>query len=449
VSPPGDVDVAPDESTDSVVLRTSLPLVKGESRRVEDRLGATLSTSEGAEVDNGIVCLDPSGTPTATSSGTNHPGAGAGQLGLMESVLLAAPVSGTYTCQIVARTSDGSRTNFAMTAVKSGTWLRISSADEVGSHAWSNQECNSPGDFLTCVYLGGFETPNEAHIFTDQDVWSAATDTTQVDVVGTFQITSCYYGTGSCVSRHWGFAPPWSVSRFQSFLELNQLNPDGSICRTNRSSDDGSPSTDTNPGDGVYEIPNSVHHLPIHYHLTAPVAANCNGSRRFVLDLAVKWTDGNPIKLDNGGFNVIQSVRGAPTVTVPKNAVGLSEGQAFSVVSSSDLKPVTVARVMSPAPVGTVVAENSPGGTIEPAGSEVDLTVSAGQATVPNLISSDESSAVRGIRAAGLVVGQVSSVNNCLDPGLVQVQNPRGGALVVPGSSVSITVATCSSGHPK
>lgn len=261
--------------------------------------------------------------------------------------------------------SSRSRTYFVMTAVKSGppfttngTWLRISSADEVGSHAWSNHECNSPGTFPTCVYLGGSGTPREAHVFTgpDRDVWTAATDTTQVDVVGTFQITSWPNGTASCISRHWGDGGinKDRFAEFQSFVEFNQLNPDGSVCRMHQS-------VDPDHGQGVYYIDDSVHHLPVSYHLTAPVSPNCNGSRRFVLDLYVGWWAGNPIKLDNGGFNVIQSVHGATTTSVP-NVVGSSEAQAVTAIKARAFKPVTVDRLMNPASVGRVFAQNSPGG---------------------------------------------------------------------------------------
>jgi hypothetical protein len=327
-----------------------------------------------------------------------------------------------------------------------GTWLRISSANEVGSHAWSNHECNSQGSWPTCVYLGGlFDGPSDAHVFADQDGWTAAASTTEVDVVGTFQITSCYYGTASCKTEDWGFMPS-SFSKFQSFLELNQLNPDGSICRTNQSIDDASPSTDMGPdAQHVYQLPNSVHHMPISYHLTAAVSANCNGSRRFGLDLRVKWLEGNPIKLDNGGFNVIQSVRGALTTAVP-DVRGMSEAQAATALKAHTFTPVTVDRAMNPAPVGTVFGHNAPGGTVEPVGSEVDLSVSLGQTSVPSVVGSDEPSAIRSINAAGLAVGQISSISSCLDPGSVQIQNPHAGSLVVPGSSVSLTLATCPSG---
>jgi len=457
---PSNVSVAPDNTTDTVVLSTTLTLAAGESRRVSDRLGATLSSTEGAEVDNRIICLDPSGMAVGeAASGTNHPGSGAGEIGLMESLLLEAPVAGVYTCRILARTSDDNRTSFVMTALRggpqfgtNGTWLRISSADEVGSHAWFNYDCDSRGTSPTCVYLGGSGTPIVAHVFNgpDRDVWTAATDTTQVDVVGIFQITSCPHGTASCIRRHWG-DDGWlglginrdRYAELYSFIEFNQLNPDGSVCRIHQSNDDTSPTGDSGPGD--YHIRDSVHHLPVRYHLTANVSPNCNGSRRFALDLYVRWRAGNPIKLDNGAFNVIQNVRGATTTTVP-NVVGMSEAQAVDAIKVRALKPVTVERIMNPALIGSVFAQNSQGGTVEPTDSEVHLSVSLGQVSVPNVIGDTTASATHAIKAAGLTVGQISSVNNCVDPGFVQQQNPRRGTPVIPGTPVNITTATCSSG---
>jgi hypothetical protein len=190
---PSDVTVPPDSTRDTLVLSTSLPLGAGESRRVSDRLGATLSSSEGAEVDNRIVCLDPSGMEVAdAASGTNHTGSGAGEIGLMESLLLKAPATGTYTCQILGRTSDDNRTSYVMIADRggpqfgtNGTWLRISSADEVDSHPWFDYSCDSRGTLRTCMYLGGSGMPHAVDVFNgpDRDVWTAATDTTQVDVI--------------------------------------------------------------------------------------------------------------------------------------------------------------------------------------------------------------------------------------------------------------------------
>lgn len=101
---------------------------------------------------------------------------------------------------------------------------------------------------------------------------------------------------------------------------------------------------------------------------------------------------------------------------------------------------------MNPTPVGTIFSQNSPDGTVEPVGSEVDLAVSLGQITVPTVVGSNESSATRAITAAGLTVGKISLLKNCIDPGLVQLQDPRADTQDIPGTALSITMATCNSG---
>jgi hypothetical protein len=50
------------------------------------------------------------------------------------------------------------------------------------------------------------------------------------------------------------------------------------------------------------------------------------------------------------------------------------------------------------------------------------------------------------IHAAGLTVGAIGYINDCVDPGIVQSQNPNGGVAVPLGSAVGITISTCNSG---
>src|SRR5262249_25552739 len=88
----------------------------------------------------------------------------------------------------------------------------------------------------------------------------------------------------------------------------------------------------------------------------------------------------------------------------------------------------------------------SPGGTVEPATSPVQLTVSNGQVSVPHLLSEGQASAEQAITSDGLIVGNVSYTNNCNDPGSVQVQDPLAGVQVSVGTPVNITVSTCNSG---
>jgi subtilase family serine protease len=65
---------------------------------------------------------------------------------------------------------------------------------------------------------------------------------------------------------------------------------------------------------------------------------------------------------------------------------------------------------------------------------------------VPNVLGWDQASATNEVNASGLTVGGVSTVDNCVDTGSVQNQNPSGGFMVEIGASVHFTVSTCSSG---
>ena len=108
-----------------------------------------------------------------------------------------------------------------------------------------------------------------------------------------------------------------------------------------------------------------------------------------------------------------------------------------------------VSSVANPAAPGTVIDQNAPGGTLEPRGSPVDLTLSLGGATVPQLLGESEARARQSIVAAGLGVGSVSTPNSCVDPGMVTYQSPVAGTLVLPGTTVNLIVPRCSGGPQK
>jgi hypothetical protein len=67
-------------------------------------------------------------------------------------------------------------------------------------------------------------------------------------------------------------------------------------------------------------------------------------------------------------------------------------------------------------------------------------------AIVPNVQFFDPFSAEQAIVAAGLVVGDGGTVNDCLDPGNVASQSPHAGVQVPPGTQVFITISTCTGG---
>jgi beta-lactam-binding protein with PASTA domain len=135
--------------------------------------------------------------------------------------------------------------------------------------------------------------------------------------------------------------------------------------------------------------------------------------------------------------NVIVRSTG-PTTNVP-DLIGADQGSAAGRLAGSGLVTGTVTGVVNPARAGTVIAENSPAGTIEPTGSPVDLTISLGAVTVPDLESLTASQAISALHAAALAA-HIQYRAQCVDPGQVIDQTPSAGTSVAPGSTVTITI---------
>jgi len=446
---PAAVTVSPSDYVP--VLSTDVFMQQGETRRVSDQL-ETLIAFHSPEMDNRLICFDLTNfDPTnpyaseviRTSAGTNYQNFGAPPVQWGVTLLLTAPRTATYRCRIEVQTSDGHANDYTMTVLAGtatdltvGTWIQISNDNEVGAHQWATSYTCDPSDStLSCTYIG----PPQGYL-SDQflnpppgDTWIARTDATTVEVAGTFQLTSCPSGSKSCRDGEHGDSDSAQV---QTWLELDQLNPDGSICHATRTL--GHAFSQYASSD--FTITNAVHHFPISYILSASVSPNCNSSRQFKLDLHFAWKGGNPSKLDGGTFSVINSER-STTTTVP-SVVGGTEAQAAAAIQAAGLT-VTTSRVVAPYPPHTVLAQNSPSGTVEPTGSPVQITVSLGRVLVPYLIGLSRSAATREISNAGLTVGRISSVNNCVDPGSVLIQSPSQGDDVAVGSAVNLTVSTC------
>jgi hypothetical protein len=444
------------------VVSHDFMLNAGESRRVQDRLEVTLSWNRPAEVDDAIACwfLDPIAgwrqLGDNVGSGTNHQGSAAGWLVLSSSRLVRADSAGMYRCTVTTYTSD-TRTDYYESVASIDSFLAISAADELGAQQWTHQLCDSPGDRPTCEYLGDEGDPSERYLvpqlivpppanLNSPNLWTAANDATQLDVLGTFQITSCPHNTNSCTSAHrgpgaWFGGSADKSAQITSFLEFDQLYPDGTVCRSNVSHD---PVTLGH----TYDISNSVHHLPIDYSITVSVSPNCRGSRVFGLKIYVGWSSGNPVKVDGGNVTAINSVHAASTAIVP-NVVGAGRDQAVARLMADGFSASVVSSVVNAAAPGTVIDQNAPSGTLEPTGSPVDLTLSLGGSTVPQLLGVSEARARQSIAAAGLAVGSVSTPNSCVDPGTVTYQSPVAGTLVLPGMTVNLIVPRCSGGPQK
>jgi PASTA domain len=209
----------------------------------------------------------------------------------------------------------------------------------------------------------------------------------------------------------------------------------------------------TSTPDTQYTITDNVHHFLVDYAPeTVMISPTCGGSRRFLLHVVVSWAGGNPVKIDSSSVFGFRSATNAnvivrrvvPTTTV-SNVIGVDQGSVAGHLAGSGLTMGTVTRVVNPVRAGIVIAKNSPAWTIESTGSPVDLTISLGAVTVPDLVGDTSAQATSALAAAGLVA-HIEHTAQCLDPGHVIDQTPSAGTSVAPGSTVTITIDSRPSG---
>ena len=438
---PSDVSVPPTIGDDkSVVMTVLIGLQAGQSRRVSDQLTLSLTDSNHPEVDNDLVCFDSSGRQIGDESngGTNDQAVSA--LAMRASMILTADHTDIYQCKIMAFNSDSHSVIVrAGTSLTQGTFLDVDNftADPPGE--WEGPFCPSndsqPPPWPTCLYFGGGQfAPTNSRILYDDgaSTWTAGPDATSVDVAGQLQVTSCFYGTHSCRPDYYGDSwfgsPADDDAVFRTHMELIQLDQAGNPCAVTRSAL------------LTLDATNDIHHLLVNYQIPAPVFTTCGGSRTFKVRLLLDWVSGNPLKIDTGTATraniIVRQTR--PTTTVPP-AVGIDQSTAAARVQGAGLTIGLISSVVDPHPPGTVIAENAPAGTVEPTASAVDLTVSLGSVTVPDVEDDTQNAAVQALSAAGLIP-TVAMQQACINPGHVISQEPAAGTHVRVGATTRITV---------
>jgi hypothetical protein len=442
----------------TVLATGDFMMEKGDMRRVTDQLDIRIASGHGSQDNNLLICFGQQGNVIdQVSTGTNTNDSDPYQWNV--SLLLVAPATENYYCQIQTYASDKDP-SYVMTVLAPapgqttyGTWLKFSSGNEANAQGWlyftctqaTATTCCTPKDANhTCQYIGGSGRPSSANL--GADYWLADPDATTFDAVATFMITDCwasiFAGSDSCLASDRGdgiFGQ--SSAEGETWLEVDQLYPDGSVCQANRGYSEESTGGQVQLSES-YDDSDAQHHLPLYYDLSAPVSQLCRGSLRFAVDLYIGWTSGNPVKLDGGNINLIDSVRA--TTTVVPDVTGRTQAQADEAIEANGLTTWPAPDyVTSTAPIGTVLGQNSPAGTIEPVGSPVQLTLSLGYATVPNVVGDSVVKAEAAIRSAGLRPTVNSSVSNCVQPSIVLSQNPGRGTQVAPGSQVGIGITAC------
>lgn len=157
---------------------------------------------------------------------------------------------------------------------------------------------------------------------------------------------------------------------------------------------------------------------------------------------------GNPSRppttqLPNGqSTEVVPSPTVVATVTVPE-LVGLSDGEARSLLQQNKLIPIPSSEHNRTVPQGIVITQAIPPGTIVEENSPVSYTVSLGPllVEVPNVTGTRQDIARNQLAAAGLVVNVVEEPSQQVDEGFVIRQSPSATLRIPQGDPVTIYVS--------
>jgi beta-lactam-binding protein with PASTA domain len=428
-----------------VLLKRDLVLRAGESRRVVGQVVAFMDPQVHLEsIDDTVAVQCVNAPPPANSTGDpvgpnswTETSLVPGRVDtLRPSLLFTAPRDGAYQCQLLATIQDNAAGQ-RMKALSGQSYLMVSDGDEAGAHWWQNPDCDSPGTWPTCTYLGDPNGLNVSYLLyndgTARSTWTAADNATKASATANVELTTCRH-TASCGTRRGELTGTQVVSH----LEAMQLDAAGRPCNLTKSADQ---------TDFVHYIP---HHYSIAYQLSdIPILTTC-GSRQFIVRVYLRWTWGNPVKIDGSRPNgtapqaqtnafIVNSAYGTTTTTVP-NVVGVSQSAAGNALAAANLNVGSVTPTLNTAPAGTVIAQNPPAGTSAALNTPVDLTVSLGGVAVPAVTGLNQNAATAAIQAAGLALAPLSYVSGS-PSGTVLAQNPPAGAVIAPGSAVQLTVA--------
>jgi beta-lactam-binding protein with PASTA domain len=148
----------------------------------------------------------------------------------------------------------------------------------------------------------------------------------------------------------------------------------------------------------------------------------------------------------NAGSAVNLVISSGPGQVAVPNVVGSTQAAATTTIQNAGLVVGTVTtQSSSTVPSGDVISETPTAGTMVNAGSAVNLVISSGpaQVAVPNVVGSTQAAATSAIKAAGLVVGTITTApSNTVPSGSVISESPTAGTMVNVGSAVNLVVSS-------
>ncbi len=135
----------------------------------------------------------------------------------------------------------------------------------------------------------------------------------------------------------------------------------------------------------------------------------------------------------------ISSGRGATTIP---DLVGLaSTTDARTALESAGLALGKITPQDSDKPEGSVLAQSPVAGNLVEAGSRVDITISSGKISVPNVLGKDKTTAYSLLLAAGFNVQFIDEPRSDIGAGIVLAQSPLPGEVALKGATILLNVS--------
>jgi serine/threonine-protein kinase len=132
---------------------------------------------------------------------------------------------------------------------------------------------------------------------------------------------------------------------------------------------------------------------------------------------------------------------GLEQISVPALVALSSADAARQALNDAGLNLGAVVEQPSTQPAGYVLAQDPAAGAQVDSGSAVNITVSSGQVTVPNVVGASEAQARSDLAQAGFDTQVVVLTDSTALGGTVLAQSPQAGQTLARGSVVTISVA--------
>lgn len=147
--------------------------------------------------------------------------------------------------------------------------------------------------------------------------------------------------------------------------------------------------------------------------------------------------------LDRNSDITLNISEGPSTITIPADLPGRTEADARDVLRMSGLTgaPKTTLANNPKVPAGIVVTTNPAPGQNVAVGSTVEIVVSTGKVSMPQLVGLPQAEAEAALKNAGLVPDIREVENTQVEPGRVTAQSDPADAAVEQGKTITVTVA--------